>query len=71
MSKELAENFSKFMMLMLEKMLKAIERIERKVNECKLCYGYGRRTYNGIELSCEQCNGTGITRKGNDHRGMD
>jgi hypothetical protein len=62
MDKELDEAFQKFMMPALERILKVIERIEKKVNECGLCRGAGYRVYQTEKHGCPQCKGLGVMR---------
>jgi hypothetical protein len=60
MDKETNEAFQNFMMPMLERILKVIERIDKKINECGLCRGEGSRRYNNCDVLCAQCNGRGV-----------
>jgi DnaJ-class molecular chaperone len=47
---------------LLSDILIALERIEKRVNQCTLCHGFGSRTYQNVAHLCGQCNGLGVMR---------
>ena len=50
------------MLSILENILIAVERIEKKINQCGLCQGVGSRQYANADHLCAQCNGKGVMR---------
>ncbi len=50
------------MLSLLENILIVLQRIEKKINQCGLCKGYGSRRYQNEDILCSQCDGLGVMR---------